>query len=250
MAARASEALDETVAALPGDGHMACAVDLLAANAADALCNQVEGALGSPEIVVHNLGGALGIKDPLCSAADWERLFQFNLGTGVGINRRLIPAMVEAGWGRVVHVSSVAGSENLGPAPYCALKAALNAYVRSMGRIYAKHGLVVCGVAPGAVVAPGNSWDQAQQDDPERVARYLREQTPLGRFATPEEIAPLVTFLCSEHGAQCAGSVLAIDGGLGRSFDGLGISAESLLLGCNNPSSIMRPLRADPTDQP
>jgi len=68
------------------------------------------------------------------------------------------------------------------------------------------------------VTAPGNSWDQAAAEDPERVERYLREQTPMGRFATPSEIAPLITFLCSDHATQCAGSVLAVDGGLGRSF--------------------------------
>ena len=87
-----------------------------------------------------------------------------------------------------------------------------------MGRIFAKDGIVVCAVSPGAVLTAGGAWDRKQQTAPEAVERYLRDQTPMGRFSQPEEIAPLVTFLCSSLASQCAGSVLAIDAGLGRSF--------------------------------
>jgi 3-oxoacyl-[acyl-carrier protein] reductase len=199
-------------------GHEALAVDLAKSGAARTLGSKLKARFGSPEIVVHNAGGTLDVRDPLCPPADWRKIFHLNLDVAVELNNLLLPGMKRSKWGRIIHVSSVSGAENLGPVPYCAAKAALNAYTRAMARVVAADGVVICAVAPGAVFSPGGPWDKAAKRRPGHVRKYLAEQTPMHRFGEPEEIASIVAFLCSPRSSQCSGSVISVDGGLGRSF--------------------------------
>ena len=106
-----------------------------------------------------------------------------------------------------MHISSVSGGENLGPAPYCAAKAALNAYTRSLGRIFAADGVVISAVAPGAVMSQGGSWDIAQKEDSSRVKKYVERNLPTGRFGRPEDVAAVTALLCSEKAQQFCGGM-------------------------------------------
>src|SRR3990167_10315583 len=73
-----------------------------------------------PDIVVHNLGGNLNIKNPLCSAADWLKVQKINFEVPMEINRLIIPYMQEKKWGRICHTSSISALENQGIPPYFA----------------------------------------------------------------------------------------------------------------------------------
>lgn len=220
LVARDGAQLKAALAQLGGaaGGHAAFRVDLSRPGGPRTLLARLRADFGLPSVVVHNAGGTLEVRDPLCSMRDWKAVFRLNLEAAVELNAALIPHMKKAGWGRIVHVTSVSGGENLGPAPYCAAKAALNAYTRSFGRIFAADGIVISAVAPGAVFAPGGPWDKARRRRPRHVARYLREQTPMRRFAEVEEIAAVTAFLCSAQATQCCGAVISADGGLGRAF--------------------------------
>lgn len=172
------------------------------------------------DIVVHNVGGALGQKDPLARAEDWNMVWQFNVGIAIEMNAVLIPPMKKQGWGRIVHVSSISGElgdpsmESLrGALPYAAAKAYLNAYVKGLGRELAKDNVVVTGVMPGVVLSQGKYWDKLKRKNPKLVAKFLKQHYPIGRFAMAQEISPFVVLLASDKASFAAGSIIPISGG-------------------------------------
>lgn len=202
-------------------GHHEVVMDLVAEAAPQALVGELEHVgFGPVDIIVHNLGGTLDVTDPLCPVDDWRRVWRFNVEVAIELNRLLIPPMRARRWGRIVHISSISAMENHGPIPYCAAKAALTAYSRSLGRVLAVDGIVVTAVLPGAVFTEGGYWDKASRQRPDHVTKYLSNRMAIRRFGRPEEIGTVVAFLCSEHASFCIGSVVPVDGGQGRSFFG------------------------------
>ena len=118
------------------------------------------------DVVVHNIGGALGQKNPLGKVEDYNAVWQFNVGIAIEMNAVLVPEMKKQGWGRAVHVSSISAELGeplvepfFGALPYAAAKAYLNAYIKGLGREMAKDNVVVTGVMPGAVLSEGKYWD-------------------------------------------------------------------------------------------
>jgi 3-oxoacyl-[acyl-carrier protein] reductase len=116
-----------------------------------------------------------------------------------------------------VHLSSIWGKEAGGRPPYNAAKAALISHAKAMARALAADGIRVNTVAPGSVSAPGGTWWKRQQEDPEGMARFAKENIPLGRFGTAEEIANVVTFLCSPRASWVTGATVVVDGGQSHS---------------------------------
>jgi 3-oxoacyl-[acyl-carrier protein] reductase len=218
LAARDSGALKKVLASMGGqsNGHTAVAVDLMSDSGPDRLFSKLKRGFGTPDIVVHNLGGSLEIRDPFCPLKDWRNVFRLNFEVAVALNNLMVPEMRSKSWGRIVHISSVSGLENLGSVTYCSAKAALNAYTKGLGRILAPEGIIVCAICPGMVMA--GPWQKAVQEDPHRVKKLLAERVPMQRFAGLEEISDVVAFLCSDRASQCAGSVISVDGGMGRAF--------------------------------
>lgn len=202
-------------------GHRAVPIDLMSDGAPDKLLHDLAAdGFGPIDIVVHNLGGTLGITDPFCSIADWRRIYRFNLEIALELNKLLVPKMQERGWGRVVHISSISSMENHGPATYCAMKAALTAYTRSFGGVVAPDGVVVSAVLPGAVFTKGGYWDLTSREKPDHVAKFLSERQRIGRFGDIDEIGSYVAFLCSERASFGTGSIVPVDGGQGRGYFG------------------------------
>ena len=220
--ARDADALGVLVDACGGRaaGHDFLALDLLEPDAPRAAAAWLERSFGEIDIVVHNLGGTLGVRDPLGPAGDWERVLHFNLGIAIDLNAALIPAMRARGFGRVIAISSLAAFEHQGSIPYSVAKAALTAYVRGLGRTCAPDGVVVTAVVPGVIASEGNTWDELRKHDPSQAQRYLDERVPRGMFGTPEEVAQAVAFLAGRHADPFAGSIVPLEGGQGRSFFG------------------------------
>ena len=200
------------------DKHRSFALDLESPKDVQALTEGIQDLDIDIDIVVNNVGGTLGIDDPLASARDLNRVMQLNLGAAVDINSALIPGMQRRKWGRICHVSSISALENQGAPAYCAAKAALNAYVRSVGRFVSPDNVILTGIMPGAVLTEGGYWDEASRERPDHVRRYLDERMAIRRFGRAEEISEAVAFLVSEHASFLVGSVLLADGGQGRVF--------------------------------
>jgi 3-oxoacyl-[acyl-carrier protein] reductase len=199
-------------------GHCGIAMDLTAEGGPAKLCKTLAKDFGSLDIVVHNLGGNLDITDPFCSVGDWRKIWRMNLEVAVELNLAFLPEMQKRKWGRVVHISSIASMENQGTVPYCSVKAALNAYTRSMGRVVAADGVIMTSVLPGAVFTEGGYWDKTSRERPEHVKKYLSERMAIKRFGRLDEIGQPVAFLCSEMASFFVGSVIPIDGGQGRCY--------------------------------
>lgn len=176
--------------------------------------------INPPDIIIHNVGGTLGVKSALTNYEEWLNVINFNFGIAVKINNKLIPKMKVNGWGRIVHVSSISGQSLRGSAPYGASKALLSAYSKVLAREVATSNIVVSAISPGAIFAQGGHWDENashNQNDVQAFKKkkedFLRHHHAIGRLGYAEEISPLVVILCSQKASFCVGSDFEIDGG-------------------------------------
>jgi len=199
-------------------GHYGLVLDLEPEGSVDTLMAALKENFGDIDIAVHNLGSTLEIRDPLCSVADWRRIWRINVEVAIELNLHLVPMMQDKDWGRIVHIASTASIENNGPITYCTAKAALAAYSHSFGRVLAPSNIVMSSVLPGAVYTEGGSWDLAKDERPEHVENYLKERCPAKRFGTEREISPMVLLLCSQLATFCQGANMPVDGGQIRSY--------------------------------
>jgi NAD(P)-dependent dehydrogenase (short-subunit alcohol dehydrogenase family) len=164
-------------------------------------------------IVVHNLGGTLNVRDPFCAATELRRVMRLNLEVAIDINAGLVPAMQKRGWGRVVHVSSVAAVARRGNVAYGVAQAALNAYTETIGRIVAADDVIISAIMPGALIYPGSHWESVARNRPADAERYLAERVATHKFASPQAVADFILYLCSNSSPIFAGAIIPVDGG-------------------------------------
>lgn len=193
--------------------HGFVAADLTVPDAAERVLAAVIGRAGPLEIVVHAVGGSLGQHDVTAAVGDWQKIWYLNVGHAISLNNLVLPHMADQRWGRIVHLSSRVAVEYGGSGPYAAAKAYLNAYITIMGRAFAERNVLVNGIMPSAIVAPGNAWARAEADKPEAVRRFLAEHQAINRLGTPDDIIPFVLLLASSENRFAAGSVISVDGG-------------------------------------
>jgi 3-oxoacyl-[acyl-carrier protein] reductase len=141
---------------------------------------------------------------------------QFNLLASARLAQAAIPMLRNGG--TITFISSITGVEATpAPLPYSAAKAALINYSKNLSRQVASLGIRVNCVAPGNILFPGGSWERRLTDDREAVLQRIQTEVPMARFGTPEEIAGLVTFLCSPRASFISGACFVADGGQTRS---------------------------------
>lgn len=210
--ARSADLLEHLIGEMPGSGHVAFARDLIVDGAPARLAVDL-GESFPPDIVVHNLGGSLGVIDALAAAAEYGRVWQLNVGIPVELNRLLVPGMVDRGWGRVVHVSSVSAENFSGYSAYVAAKGSLNAYVKTLGRAMAAKGVIVSATSPGPLSGEGRHLTRLQREGGAAWREFCDHHLAIGRLAEPDEIAPFVALLCSPLASYAAGAIVNVDGG-------------------------------------
>lgn len=169
--------------------------------------------------VLHAAGGGLGHKNPLLETWQFRELIEANLLGAVSVNRVVIPTMIEAGFGRIVHVGSTATTHAVGSVGYNASKAALGAYVRTLGREYVQQNVAVSGINPGAFEASNNSMARLRDTNPEAHAAFIANRLPLGKMMKTSDLCPLIDLLHGPTGLMMSGSMVAIDAGESLAYD-------------------------------
>jgi 3-oxoacyl-[acyl-carrier protein] reductase len=165
----------------------------------------------SPAIdALVNCAGITGPNTKVWSypVADWQQVMQVNLNGLFYCCREVTPHMRERNYGRIVNIASVAGKDgNPNASAYSASKAAVMALTKSLGKELADTGIRVNCVTPAAVKTA--IFDQMT---PEHIA-FMLSKIPMGRFGTPEEVASMVSWLCTEDCSFSTGAVFDLSGG-------------------------------------
>jgi 3-oxoacyl-[acyl-carrier protein] reductase len=200
------------------ENHLSIALDLTDWDKLSKAMIKVKEFLKQIDVVLHIAGGGLGMYDPFLSAEEIIKLFILNVAVTVEINRIVVPDMIRRGFGNLIHVGSIASSEAVASIGYNTAKAALAAYVRSVGRELASSGVVATGILPGGFYAPKNSWDRLKAKKPVVVERFIKERLPRGFLGKAEELVPMILLLCSDAASMMGGCLIPIDAGEGRGY--------------------------------
>lgn len=162
---------------------------------------------GVPQVVVHNAGTHDDVPMAGMRPEQWQSVLDVSLGGFYAVLQPLLLPLIGTRWGRVVAVSSVSALlGNRGQVNYAAAKAGLIGAVKSLAREVASRGVTVNAVAPGVIASPAvdNTMD----------AQRIADIVPMRRAGTPEEVADLIGFLCSEKASYITGQCISINGGM------------------------------------
>jgi NAD(P)-dependent dehydrogenase (short-subunit alcohol dehydrogenase family) len=194
---------------------------------ADAVANQALAAFSGIDILVNSAGGTVRGDNPSwtdVTSDEWLLSFSLNVISVIRLAKRLTPGMAERGWGRIINISSVGGTQLSGRLlDYGAAKAALDHLTANMSRAIAGQGVTVNAIVPGTVLTPQaerwintlgeqNGW---AEDFAERERIYTQDWggQPIPRLGRAAEIAAAAAFLASPRSDFTTGAVLRIDGG-------------------------------------
>jgi 3-oxoacyl-[acyl-carrier protein] reductase len=195
---------------VPDDRLLAVAADVTDTDSVTAAVAAAEDAHGPIEVLVANAGITRDTLLLRMSDDDWAAVLDTNLSGAFRVAKRVARSMLRQRRGRIVLVSSVVAlTGSAGQVNYAASKAGLVGMARSLARELGSRSITANVVAPGFV-----ETDMTADLDEDARAIY-RDQVPLGRFATPDEVAQVIRWVASDEAAYVTGAVIPVDGGLG-----------------------------------
>ena len=192
-----------------GQRRLAVQGDAKDPQVADELVKAALDEFGKVDILVNNAGITRDDLIMRMSPDDFRAVLETNLFSAFYATKAVTRPMLKARSGRIINITSVSGQAGqMGQANYSSAKAGLIGLTKATARELASRGITCNAVAPGFVLT---ELTEGLADD---LKQQIVDRTPLGRFATTEEIAYAVAFLASDEAAYITGQVLAVDGGL------------------------------------
>jgi NAD(P)-dependent dehydrogenase (short-subunit alcohol dehydrogenase family) len=201
-----------TVDLNPGEAKFSYTADVTDRTAVDAALSEIRADLGPVTVLVNAAGLDRFRRFTELSFEDWQKVIDVNLNGVFHCTQAVLPDMIEAGWGRIVNISS--SSTHSGQpfmAPYVAAKSAVNGLTKSLALEYGPSGITVNAVPPGFIDTP--MLRKAEERGFLGDTQKQIEATPVRRIGRPEDIAAACAFLISEEAGYITGQILGVNGG-------------------------------------
>jgi 3-oxoacyl-[acyl-carrier protein] reductase len=197
-----------------GGKAIAVGADVSDPDQVDAAVAEVADRLGAPTVLVNNAGV---LRDNLLfkmSVDDWDTVMAVHLRGAFLMSKAVQGHMVEAGWGRIVNLSSTSALGNRGQVNYSAAKAGMQGFTKTLAIELGRFGVTANAVAPGFIVTEmTRSTAERMKVSFEDMQNAAMSQIPVGRVGRPEDIAHTVSFLVSEDASFVSGQVIYVAGG-------------------------------------
>jgi NAD(P)-dependent dehydrogenase (short-subunit alcohol dehydrogenase family) len=184
------------------------------------LASEVEQTFGGADILINNAGTGTG--ETIMDAPDekWQHFWDLHVMAAVRLSRALVPAMRRRGGGVILNNASICASQPLGHEPiYNVTKAALVMFSKCLANELIPYNIRVNAVNPGLIMTRAwQAWAEQQAagsgDSWQTILdQVAKDKAPIGRFASPEELADFMVFLCSRRASYCVGATYYVDGG-------------------------------------
>ncbi len=211
------EEATQTASAINAEGGTALAVamDVAESEAVSTGLQSVTESLGPVEILVNCAGW--DVLKPFVATDEelWDRVIEINYKGPLRTTHGCLPAMVEAGFGRIVNIGSDAGRVgSSGEAVYAGAKGGVIAFTKTIAREAARRGVTANVVCPGPTDTPLLEEIVAASDTGDKIIGAMARAVPMKRIGQPDEVAAAVVFLCSEEAGYITGQTLSVSGGL------------------------------------
>lgn len=209
MNSDAARAVVEEIAAAGGQA-MAVACNVAERDQVQAMAAEVTAAWGRVDILVNNAGITRTAMLHKMTPEQWQAVLAVHLTGSFNCLQAVVDGMIERRYGRIIYVTSAAGVlGTIGQINYSAAKAGILGMTKSTAKELARYNITANAIAPGAATP----MTETIRTDDRFKEKYL-ERIPLGRWAEPDEIAPVFLFFASDASAYVTGQVLAADGGM------------------------------------
>ena len=186
------------------------------------VCGQIIKEWGTLHILVNNVGGGGSWGNAIVEETEeniWTEVYTKNALAAVRFTTFFLPYLRKQNWGRVITIASRYGKEGGGMPWFTMAKSAEIALMKTLALDprFSRKGITFNSVAPGNIMISETGWETMSKERPEEF-RAVVENSPQGRLGTPEEVASIVAFLCSEKASHVTGACIPVDGSESKSF--------------------------------
>lgn len=225
VCSRTNERINQTLSLLKDKGVDCIGIpaDVMNESDIEGVMKTVIDRWGTLHILVNNVGGGGRWGKEIIEDTDeevWFEVYNKNAMAAIRFTMMSLPYMRKQKWGRVVTITSIFGREGGGRPWFSMAKTAQTSLMKSMSlqHYLCKDNITFNSIAPGAIMIPNTGWEKEVKENPQKIEELLRRDFPLERFGTPEEVANVVLFICSEKARLLNGISIPVDGGQSRSM--------------------------------